>query len=54
VKDAALRLLEDDTRFRAAVAEGMAQADRGEVVDEHDMNLRLEQIGAYGNLGLKK
>jgi hypothetical protein len=29
VKDAALRLLEQDARFRAAVREGIAQADRG-------------------------
>ena len=28
VKDAALRLLEQDARFRAAVREGIAQADR--------------------------
>jgi hypothetical protein len=28
VKDAALRLLERDARFRAAVREGIAQADR--------------------------
>ena len=29
VKDAALRLLEDDTRFRAGVRKGVEQADRG-------------------------
>jgi predicted transcriptional regulator len=29
VKDAVLRLLEQDARFRAAVREGVAQADRG-------------------------
>jgi hypothetical protein len=28
VKDAGLRLLEQDARFRAAVREGVAQADR--------------------------
>ena len=44
VKDAALRLLEDDTRFRAAVAEGIAQADRGEFVDEHEMDSRFQQM----------
>jgi predicted transcriptional regulator len=31
VKDAALRLLEQDARFRAAVRAGIAQADRGEL-----------------------
>jgi hypothetical protein len=32
VKDAALRLLSEDARFRVAVHEGMAQADRGEFI----------------------
>jgi predicted transcriptional regulator len=31
VKDATLRLLQEDTRFRAAVREGIAQADRGRI-----------------------
>jgi len=30
VKNAALRLLQEEARFRAAVREGIAQADRGE------------------------
>ena len=34
VKDAALRLVEETVRFRAAVREGIAQADRGELVDD--------------------
>ena len=44
VKDAALRLLEEDARFRAAVREGIAQADRGEFIEEVEMNTRLEQM----------
>jgi predicted transcriptional regulator len=44
VKDAALRLLEDDAGFHAAVVEGMAQADRGEFVDEREMDARFEQM----------
>jgi len=44
VKDAALRLLEEDARFRAAVREGIAQADRGELLDEKEMDARLEQM----------
>ena len=44
VKDAALRLLQEDSRFRAAVREGIAQADRGEFVDEEEMDARLEQM----------
>jgi predicted transcriptional regulator len=43
VKDAALRLLED-ARFRAAVREGIAQADRGEFIEEEEMDARLEQM----------
>ena len=44
VKDAALRLLQEDARFRAAVREGVAQADRGEFIEEEEMDLRLEQM----------
>lgn len=44
VKDAALRLLEQDARFRAAVQEGIAQADRGELVEEDEMDARFEQM----------
>ena len=44
VKDAALRLLEEDARFRAAVREGVAHADRGEFIEEAEMNARLEQM----------
>jgi len=44
VKDAALRLLEDDARFRSAVREGIAQADRGEFIEHEEMELRIEQM----------
>ena len=44
VKDTALRLLEKDARFRAAVREGIAQADRGEFIEEEEMDARLEQM----------
>ncbi len=44
VKDVALRLLEEDARFRAAVREGIAQADRGEFIEEAEMDARLEQM----------
>ena len=43
VKDAALRLLED-ARFREVVREGLAQADRGEFIEEEEMDVRLEQM----------
>lgn len=44
VKDAALRLLEDDTRFRAGVRKGIEQADRGELIEEEEMDARVERM----------
>ena len=44
VKEAALRLLEEDARFRAAVREGLAQADQGKFFEEKEMDARLEQM----------
>ena len=44
VKEAVLRLLDEDARFRAAVAAGKAQADRGEFIDESEMDARFAQM----------
>ena len=44
VKEAALRLLEEDARFRAAIREGVAQADQGKFIEEREMDARLEQM----------
>ena len=44
VKSATLRLLEEEGRFRAAVREGIAQAERGEFIEEEDMDSRFEQM----------
>ena len=44
LKDAALRLLDEEARFRAAVLEGKAYADRGEFIDEEEMDARFEQM----------
>ncbi len=44
VKDAALRLLEQDARFRGAVREGIAQADREEFIEEEEMDARIERM----------
>jgi predicted transcriptional regulator len=44
VKDAALRLREQDAHFRAAVQEGIAQAARGEFIEEDEMAARLERM----------
>jgi predicted transcriptional regulator len=43
-KEAALRLLQEDVRFRASVREGIAQADRGEFIEQEEMDARLEQM----------
>jgi len=42
VKNAALRLLEDDARFRAAVRVGIEQADRGEFIEEEEMDALVD------------
>ena len=44
VKGAALRLLEEDARFRAGVRKGVEQADRGEFIDEEEMDARVKRM----------
>ena len=44
VKDAALRLLEEDVRFRAGVRKGIEQADRGEFIEEEEMDARIGRM----------
>ncbi len=44
VQHAALLLLDEEARFRTAVREGIAQADRGEFIDEAEMDFRLEKL----------
>ncbi len=44
VKDAALRLFQEDARFRASGREGIAQVDRGEFIEEAEMDACLEQM----------
>ena len=44
VKDAALRLLENDERFRAGVRKGLEQAERGEFIEEEEMDARVKQM----------
>jgi imidazolonepropionase-like amidohydrolase len=43
VKNAALRLVEETARFRAAVREGVKQADHGELIDDDEVRQWLEQ-----------
>ena len=44
VKDAALRILENDSRFRAGVQKGIEAADRGNFIEEAEMDARIEQM----------
>jgi predicted transcriptional regulator len=44
VKEAALHLVRQDAQFRAAVRLGIAQADRGEFIEEDEMDARIEQM----------
>lgn len=50
VVDAALRLLDEDSAFRAAVRKGVEQADRGEFVSEQDMDSRLRRMTCDGTV----
>ncbi len=44
VKDAALRLLENNARFRAGVQKGIDAADRGDFIEEDEMDARIERL----------
>ncbi len=44
VRDAALQRLEEDEQFHAAVLEGKAHADRGEFIEEDEVDTRFEQM----------
>jgi len=41
---AALRMAEEDDRFLAFVQDGIDQADRGEFIEEAEMEARVEQM----------
>jgi predicted transcriptional regulator len=44
VRDAALRLLDEEARFLAAVEKGIEAAERGEFIDEEEMDARIERM----------
>jgi predicted transcriptional regulator len=44
VVEAALRVLDEDERFLAFVQEGIDQADRGEFIEEDEMDGRVERM----------
>jgi len=44
VKEAALRLLQEDEHFRASVRNGLEQANRGQFVEEREMEARIDRM----------
>jgi predicted transcriptional regulator len=44
VKQAALRLVEEDAEIRAGIQRGIEQADRGELVDHDEVVARFERL----------
>lgn len=44
VKDAALRLLDEDRRFREGVERGLAAARRGEFVESNEVWAKVEKL----------
>jgi predicted transcriptional regulator len=44
VQDVVARHLDDEERFLAAVEKGIAAAERGEFVEEEEMDARLERM----------
>jgi predicted transcriptional regulator len=50
VQDAALLLIEDDKRFRAAVRKGIEQADQGMFIEESEMDARISRLLKSGRM----
>jgi predicted transcriptional regulator len=44
VIDAALRLIDEDDRFRDGVRKGIEEADRGDLIDQVEMDGRVERM----------
>jgi predicted transcriptional regulator len=44
LQEAVDRFLHEDAEFRAAVREGFAQIDRGEFIDEEEMDQRVARM----------
>lgn len=44
VKDVLTRYLDGESRFLAAVEKGLAAAERGEFIEEEEMDARLERM----------
>jgi predicted transcriptional regulator len=43
-KDVLVRYLDDEARFPAAVERGIAAAERGEFIEEEEMEARIERM----------
>jgi predicted transcriptional regulator len=43
-KDVIVRYLDDEARFLAAVERGIAAAERGEFIEEEEMDARIERM----------
>jgi predicted transcriptional regulator len=43
-KDATLKLLQDDAQFRAAVPKGVEQSERGEFIEDGEMDARVKRM----------
>lgn len=43
-KDVLVRYLDDEARFLAAVEKGIAAAERGEFIEEDEMDARIEHM----------
>jgi predicted transcriptional regulator len=44
VKDVLVRYLDDEARFLAAVEKGIAAAERGDFIEEEEMDARVERL----------
>jgi len=44
VKDVLVRYLDDEDRFLAAVEKGIVAAERGEFIEEEEMDARIERM----------
>ena len=44
VKQAALRLVEEEAKFRASVRRGLQQADRGELLEHDEVKARMQRL----------
>ena len=44
VSNVVARYLDEETRFLAAIEKGLAAADRGEFIEEEEMDARLEAM----------